>query len=114
MKRRTKYEYLILDTKGVIVSDSKAFQDVYGAKTPISELKRKYDIKKLGQGYLIPWDCIENRYNELNKKYEDIKKKLELISLIRMKRDENFIIIDKSLEMDYNFLNKEVEIKDSD
>jgi len=95
-KRKLKHEYIIMDKEGIIVSNYEALQDIYGSKIGIHDIKNKNEIKTLEKGYHLSWAFIEDRYNELNERYIDIKKRIELISLIRMKRDETYETIEKT------------------
>ena len=89
-KRKLKHEFVILDKKGVIILNSESFSDIWGSHTDIHDAKSQgYKIVSLKKGYLIPWDAIEDRYNFLNEQFEAIKKRIELLGVIRMKRDEN-------------------------
>jgi len=78
-----KKEFIILDGKGVIVVDSKTVQEILGSKQTMHDL----NITKVKHGYLITWEQIEERYKYLIEKANDIKKRLELIVLIRIKKE---------------------------
>lgn len=87
-KRKLKHEFVILDKDGVIIPNSESFGDIWGSHITIQDAQSKYKIVSLKKGYLIPWDAIEDRYNLLNEQFKDIKKRIELLSLIRMKHNE--------------------------
>ena len=70
-----KHEFLILDKDGVILPNHKVVQDIFGASVVISDIQRKYPIKKLDKGWLFPWDLLQKRYDELGGRLDELKKR---------------------------------------
>ena len=87
-RRKMKHEFLVLSDEGVLIPNAQSFGEVWGSHVQITDVKHKYNIVHQKKGYLIPWKAIEELYNFLNEQLENIKVRLELLSLIRMKRDE--------------------------